>query len=370
VRRPVPVWSDEAAPHKLARATLAPGQSEIRPGSAADLARLRGLAVEMNWGPGELTALYQAVRSACAASATSGETVPRTVANALAEMPSMQGAPRSALVDAAYLAAAVADGAQVQRAAPLDVRPSRQPFPLAQAAFDAGAYQQAVDVFYRGQPTVGEEGPWAGYAPPPSPATPERTAQAREILVRALGSGQAAEAAISAWQKGVAEEDARQLPLFMSQVGAVPARFDGSGAPAAEFREAVAAAARRAEGSAIGAGGEEFFEQLSDELLREMDEGLADNAGELAARVEREGAGLGPAAGQLQQLAAQQGWEGEELAVLIQEALRGAAPGIVAALPEFRGMDNAQVAAALGAGRDVAREVDVAAATMVEGGVR
>lgn len=363
VRQPQPIWSDEAAQHKLAESTLDPRNQTIRTGDQPALEKLNKLAVKAGWGDGELAAIYQAVRSAITDATMSPDhpSAADKVAEAMQQMPAFAQMPKGDIDNAAYWAVLVAEGAQSQRLGEINVHPPEDSYPAARQVWNSDKYDDAVDVFYRGRRIdPDDELP----PPPPSPPDQPRIQWAHRLLVEATGSHEAADQVMSAWRGGVAEDDARQLDVLMRHSGEVPVRFETGGAPAAEYLDAIK---ESAEGEGVTDGSKELLDKVGESLLWEMKESWVNEAPKLAEQITK-GMNIGPASSQLQQMVKRANWSKEDLTTVITEAIMGTAPQDVTGHPVFENMEEKDVAAALAMGRDAVKEAagkdNAASATM------
>jgi hypothetical protein len=326
VRRPLGVWADEHAPEKLAQATLAPEQpAQVAVGDTSALLRLNEMAVRHEWGPGELQAIYEAVRQAVAGTDLN-QPVAEEVQRALGELSFM---PRQAeeVAEVARLASLVTGDAQSQQSLSIDVAP--QATPMAASTFQPGRYQEAMQAYHSGN---GEN--------------------ARALMVQAVGSERAADAILDALQR-YRPEDAAQLPEFMETAAELQPDFESSGVPTMDFKEAVTTGTPGTTPDAAG-----FFFQVADDLLYRVDERLVERVDEMATMILQRGQAAGGAQANLNAMAQQHGWSQEDLEMVLTEAIMGGSPGAGGtALPPFADAHEDEVMATLAVTRDAIRQM-------------
>ncbi|RLB75473.1 MAG: hypothetical protein DRH24_19535, partial [Deltaproteobacteria bacterium] len=148
VRRPVGIWTDPEAPRKLARDTLEPEATEVAAGDVAAQYRLRDLALRLRWDEGQLEALFEAVRDGQAAALQSGRSVEDAVFDIISQASETFNpaglSSRADMREVARLSVMVADGAQVQRRANVDLESRAATPPSAPVAESVSAVEPAA----------------------------------------------------------------------------------------------------------------------------------------------------------------------------------------------------------------------------------
>jgi hypothetical protein len=333
VRQADGIWNDDQAAHKLARDTMKPEQSEVKSGDVSAQFKLRDLAMKLKWSEGELSALYDAVRSAQAASAQSGRPVTEEIIEQLKGSKTFRNVKQDDLQEAARLADMVADGAEVQRRGKVNLS---QPVPLA-TAFDGKDYKQALKKQYRDK-------------------DPEA---ARTVLVQATGSKQGAESVQAAFEKH-GPRAAAQLPEFIDTAQNVPPGYDNFGIPTESYKKEVAGqTVEEGRGDEQGAA---FFNDVADDLLVELDTKLLEQSDQVAEAIleQTDSRVIGEAARELKALADQNGWKKADVSNVVSESLMGASAQSVAEVPPFEKMSKEDAAKALATARDAAWEYKAA----------
>ena len=336
VRQTDSIWNDDQAAHKLARDTMTPEQSEVKSGDVSAQFKLRDLAMKMKWGEGELSALYDAVRSAQAASAQSGRPVTEEIVDQLKGSKIFRNVKQDDLQEAARLADMVADGAEVQKRGKVNLS---QPVPLA-TAFDGEGYKQALKKQYRDK-------------------DPEA---ARKVLVQATGSKQGAESVQAAFGKH-SPRAAAQLPEFIDTAQNVPPSYDDFGVPTDNYKKQVSdETVEEGRGDEQGAA---FFDDVADDLLVELDTRLLNQTDQVAEAIleQTDSKVIGEAARELKDLANQNGWNKADVSTVVGESLMGASAQSVADVPPFEKMSKEDAGKTLATARDAAWEYKAAEQT-------
>ena len=138
VRQPVGIWAAPDPARQLAQATLSPQGSQVMAGDLSAQYRLSALAAEHRWDEKRLTALFEATRHGLGA--TGGAALPGTVAqisSQLGDKGEWSDATQPVLDEVSRLAALVAENAQAQRGATLEI-------PAAPPAQAVGASEEAL----------------------------------------------------------------------------------------------------------------------------------------------------------------------------------------------------------------------------------
>lgn len=138
VRQPVGIWSAPDAPRQLAQATLSPQGSQVMAGDVSAQYRLSALAAEHKWDENRLTALFEATQHGLGA--TGGAALPGTVeqiSSQLGHKGEWSDTTQPVLDEVSRLAALVAENAQAQRGATLEI-------PVSPPAQAVGASEEAL----------------------------------------------------------------------------------------------------------------------------------------------------------------------------------------------------------------------------------
>ena len=334
VRRPLSdVWADPFAKHKLAGQVLNPETVETLSGDLSASLKLKEMAVKLQWDEAQLAQLFDAVRAGQAVSVRSGRPAQQEAADIIGQSMTFRDMAPAEREEAAHLATLVSRGAQIQQ--PIDLG---SPTVALARTFDEPAMRRAMTAMESGEP-----------------------GKAQNEMLRAVGTRRGALSVQQALDDSRdLRQDAEQLARILTHAtSVVPASFDESGRPTAEYRDLMETCARGLPG--ITSGGVELFKRVADDVLWDAD-GLAQQSAEAAQRIVKgEGA---TAADDLRGIAHYFDWQEAELAEVMAASLNGMSPKeakqSVAALSPVPAGDVPYV---LATARDAARETQEGRAT-------
>jgi hypothetical protein len=366
VRRPVSdVWADQNAKYKLASQVLNPETVETLSGDLSASLKLKEMTVKLQWDETQLAQLFDAVRAGQAVAVRSGRSVQQEVADIIGQSQTFGDLPPADREEAARLATLVARGAQIQQ--PVEIgsptAPARsEPLPLGLVGeLGIPTTPARSELLPLGSvDEIGTPRPEGALARTFSEPAMRRALLAtdadkgKQELLRAVGTRRGAESVLQALDApGHSRQDAEQLAHLLTQATSVmPASFDESGRPTAEYRDLIDAYVRGLPGVTPGA--VDLFNQVADDVLWDAD-GLAKQPAEVTQRI-LSGQGA-TAAEDLRGMASYFSWEEAELAEVMAAALNGMSPKAakqnLAALAQVPAGD---VPLMLATARDAARE--------------